>query len=321
MSFKTRNIRKDGLDIHVLQNTATGTEIHLLPKYGALWHAWKVRTGDSTLNLIDNYKNLDELDKDLRVSHKSAKLSPFACRIDAGIYTFEGESYEFQHKFNDGTAIHGLLVDQAFEHIETKISETAIQSVFVGQYRGEDTGYPFDFDCEISYVLSAEDVVTLNTTIKNRSEVDIPVVDGWHPYFKTGSKIDDCLLQFKGKDKIEFNEKLVPTGKLLPFREFDKLRKIGAIELDNAFHYKSEKTESVLQLVDPQQGITISIRNLKNYPILQMYIPPDRNSIAIEPLSGAPDAFNNGMGLTILSSGEEKSFSAGFKAEIAEAGK
>jgi aldose 1-epimerase len=37
----------------------------------------------------------------------------------------------------------------------------------------------------------------------------------------------------------------------------------------------------------------------KSYPYLQVYIPKDRKSIAIENLSATPDAFNNGMGLII----------------------
>jgi len=36
------------------------------------------------------------------------------------------------------------------------------------------------------------------------------------------------------------------------------------------------------------------------YPYLQLYIPPDRNSIAIENLSGAPNALNNKMGLHVV---------------------
>jgi galactose mutarotase-like enzyme len=48
----------------------------------------------------------------------------------------------------------------------------------------------------------------------------------------------------------------------------------------------------------------LTIEPDKEYPILQIYIPPHRNSIAIENLSGAPDNFNNKMGLVIP--GEER---------------
>ena len=54
----------------------------------------------------------------------------------------------------------------------------------------------------------------------------------------------------------------------------------------------------------------------KNYPILQIYIPPQRQSIAIENLSGAPDNFNNGMGLLLLAPGDVKTFSTSYKADV-----
>lgn len=312
MIFQEESIKKDGFTIHVLRNTKTQTEIHLLPDYGALWHAWLIGK-EKTVNLIDNYKNITDLKKDLKVSYKSAKLSPFACRIADGKYNFNRKSYEFLNKFGDGNAIHGLLADCSFEHLKTDITETQIQAVFRYQYRGEDSGYPFDFDCDIIYSLSKDDTVVLTTTIKNQSQKEIPIVDGWHPYFRTGSKIDDCILQFEAKNKIEFNERLVPTGELLPFDKFNKGHKIGGMELDNAFYYQPREDGTALRLEDAKSKIKISIGDLKNYPILQMYIPPSRNSIAIEPLSGAPNAFNNGMGLTVLSVGTEKRFSASFK--------
>lgn len=47
----------------------------------------------------------------------------------------------------------------------------------------------------------------------------------------------------------------------------------------------------------------------KLYPILQVYTPDHRKSIAIENLSAAPDAFNNGIGLTALAAGKEITYS------------
>jgi aldose 1-epimerase len=46
---------------------------------------------------------------------------------------------------------------------------------------------------------------------------------------------------------------------------------------------------------------------------LQLYIPPSRRSIAIETLSGAPDAFNNGIGLILLDPGTSRQFSVTYE--------
>ena len=45
---------------------------------------------------------------------------------------------------------------------------------------------------------------------------------------------------------------------------------------------------------------TLTIEPSPAYPYLQLYTPDHRGSIAIENLSGAPNCFNNKMGLHIL---------------------
>ncbi|MGB0929923.1 MAG: hypothetical protein ACPGVB_04055, partial [Chitinophagales bacterium] len=42
----------------------------------------------------------------------------------------------------------------------------------------------------------------------------------------------------------------------------------------------------------------------KVFPYFQIYIPPHRKSIAIEPMNCNIDAFNNGEGLTLLKVGQ-----------------
>ena len=51
------------------------------------------------------------------------------------------------------------------------------------------------------------------------------------------------------------------------------------------------------------------------YRYLQVYTPPGRESIAIEPMTCAPNAFNNGMGLIRLDPGE--AFTASFGISLA----
>jgi aldose 1-epimerase len=63
----------------------------------------------------------------------------------------------------------------------------------------------------------------------------MPIQDGWHPYFSFGGSIDDLQLEFQSKEMVEFNEALIPTGKLLPYQEYGALKKIGAAEFDNCF--------------------------------------------------------------------------------------
>jgi aldose 1-epimerase len=141
----------------------------------------------------------------------------------------------------------------------------------------------------------------------------IPVQDGWHPYFSFGGSIDELQLEFQSKEMVEFNEALVPTGKLLPYQEFGALKKIGAAAFDNCFTVNFVECQPLCVLRDPVKKLQLEIFPGTTYPYLQLYTPPHRKSIAIENLSAVPDAFNNGMGLQVLSPGGSANFTTIYK--------
>jgi aldose 1-epimerase len=58
--------------------------------------------------------------------------------------------------------------------------------------------------------------------------------------------------------------------------------------------------------------VQVEIYPETSYPYLQIFIPNHRKSIAIENLSAAPDAFNNGIGLKVLAPGESASYTTKF---------
>lgn len=316
MPFEINAVQEGGLEITEIKNTSNSSRIQIIPSAGALWHGWWINHKSGGKNLIKGYANADDLQKNLKDSYRSAKLSPFACRIPQGKYTYQGREYEFVNKFSDGNAIHGLLAGRPFQQVESVKQDDAASLSYKFEYRHDDNGYPFDYDCTVTYTLHDNNKVTLDTLIENISEEAIPIVDGWHPYFTTGSKVNDCLLQFHANELVEFDEQLIPTGKLLPYDGFVQQKKIGETELDHSFMLDKNAPQPKCTFTDPASGLAIKVYPSEHYPILQLYIPPDRKSIAIETLSGAPNAFNNGIGLVLLNPGEKKTFSVTFEAII-----
>jgi aldose 1-epimerase len=313
MSLEISRASEDGLDVTRITNTENGTSVGILPGSGALWHSWAVKRGSETVELIDHYTDGADLQKGLSQSYKSAKLSPFACRIPDGKYTFQGKHYEFARKFSDGNAIHGLLFDRPFSQGEPVSRGDAASVEFLYSYRKDDPGYPFDYDCTVTYTLNANNRVTIDTLIKNTGSGAIPIVDGWHPYFTTGSQVDGCRLRFASDRMVEFNDRLIPTGKFLPYDRFSRERPLGDIMLDNAFMLDHKAPQPLCSYYDPDKDIRLNIYPSENYLVLQLYIPPSRRSIAIETLSGAPDAFNNGIGLILLDPGTSRQFSVTYE--------
>src|SRR5258708_31182599 len=102
----------------ILKEESTGPEAVILAAHGDSVFAFRVRTKNGFFNVIDHYKDLDELKREMGRSFKGPKLSPFPCRIAGAKYNFGNEEHIFSGLFGDGTAIHGLLYDQDFSIVD-----------------------------------------------------------------------------------------------------------------------------------------------------------------------------------------------------------
>jgi aldose 1-epimerase len=122
------------------------------------------------------------------------------------------------------------------------------------------------------------------------------MMDGWHPYFTLGSCINDASITLKANGKIEYDESLLPTGKILDENEFAISKKIEDLHLDNCYLVDARANTCILE----NDLYQIIVEPLMNYPYLQLYTPSDRKSIAIENLSGIPNCFNNKIGLQLM---------------------
>ncbi|HVZ26206.1 MAG TPA: hypothetical protein VG842_09140, partial [Sediminibacterium sp.] len=109
--------------------------------------------------------------------------------------------------------------------------------------------------------------------------------------------------------QLEYNEDLLPTGNTHTDVRFEDGCSLKGVELDNSFRLPD--SGGVCRLSG--NNITLEIRPDAGYPVLQLYIPPERESIAIENLSGAPDNFNNGIGLIWLQPGEKCAFRTSYQ--------
>lgn len=298
MPFKVFTSTENGIELLNLQQD--GTLVSIVPKHGAMLHEFSITTASGKHNVIDNYSSLEALENELPMSFKSSKLSPFACRIPEGKYIYEGEVFEMTNKFIDGSAIHGLLYNKTFSVVNEFTDDLQASVLLKYNYKEEDDGYPFSYRCEIRYTLLPDNLLQLETTVINLDDLPIPIADGWHPYFKLGGKVNDWLFQFNAGAMVEFDDKLIPTGHMLEYNQFNQPALIKELFLDNCFLLNDDDTYAACTIKNPRNGMQVSFYPEATYPFLQVYTPPHRVSIAIENLSAAPDAFNNKMGLLML---------------------
>ncbi len=285
--FDFKNIR--------ITNNDTKAYIDILSK-GGLLNSWVQPNGSTPLDVIDG----NDLSKGWvnfeSNGFKSAKMNPFCCRLNYGKYEIDSSSYKIEKFYLQKHAIHGLLYDAEFEIDNTELNDQCAIVYLSYQYQKKDAGYPFDYQIKIKWTFWMDHKIVVETEITNNENFDIPMVDGWHPYFKIAESIDDCTLQFMNKGLLEYDTELIPTNVILPNHDFENGKLLKEINLDNGFLADPNNPSCVLENTKYKVVITPD----HNYPYLQIYTPPHRKSIAIENLSGAPDCFNNKMGLHIM---------------------
>jgi aldose 1-epimerase len=316
MNFSIRHVNQNGFDLVNLIDETTGTTVSLLPGRGATLHEFLVREKSGSLfNVIDNYRNAEELNSQMTTTFKGPKLSPFPCRIPNGIYVFEGKEYQLHNLFKDGTAIHGLLYNKPFA-ITAENADGAATAAMEYIYNNDDPGYPFHYHCLVRYELHPGNTLEVTTTVTNADHSVIPIADGWHPYWRLGGRADDWQLQFHAEAIVDFDERLVPTGGLTQYGAFERSRPLGDEFLDNCFVLKPELVSAACELYNPSNGLRVGFFPDQGYPYLQIYTPRTRDSIAVENLSGAPDCFNNKMGLVLLKPGHSQIFTVRYRVSV-----
>jgi aldose 1-epimerase len=209
----------------------------------------------------------------------------------------------------EGNAIHGLLYTSRFTVFKRNVSKSGASLVLRFVYLGSEQGFPFHFRTTITYALTPRGFVC-TTRVQNIGETAMPFGDGWHPYFALLSPVDHLALQLPIVKRLAVR-KMIPTGATIPYDAYKNSRQIGGAVFDTGFVIQKKTGRAVTALIDPKDGTKCSLWQevgREKYSYLQVYIPPDRKSIALEPMTCACNAFNNKMGLIVLQSG--KTFSA-----------
>jgi len=295
MSFEIEIAPLSHFELVRLIDKSSKTVIEIATK-GALLNSWQVMDHSKSLEIVegnDFSKGWGDFENN---GFRGGKMSPFSCRIENGQYTFEDKTYTIEKFYHEKHALHGILYDALFS---VELSETDDQGAYLHlkyHYEATDKGFPFAYNVLIKWHLLKNNVVTAETIITNLSDSTIPMMDGWHPYFKLEASVNDTFIELKANGKIEYDEMLLPTGKILDENEFTISKKIGALHLDNCYTVDASANTCVLE----NEKYKLIVQPLMNYPYLQLYIPADRKSIAIENLSGIPNCFNNKIGLQLM---------------------
>jgi aldose 1-epimerase len=290
----TLRVEKIGkYEIFCLSDETSNSYVKFVPEKGAIISDLRL----NNRNIYDGYESFEDLDS--LSWGRGILLAPFPNRLRHGKYSFEGTDYQFP--INDkgtGTALHGFISQSSFELGKVETNEKSASVSCHTIYDGKHTYFPFPFKAEVQYKIDDKGEFRMHFSIMNTGRSNMPVGLGWHPYFNLSKKVNDTVLKLPSLDIIEIDKNMIPTGEKNSFIVFESPTKIDHFVLDNCFKL-DEESKLAKVVLEGEYGRLTYTQNT-DIPYLQVFTPPHRQSIALEPMTCNVDAFNNGDGLKIL---------------------
>ena len=278
--------------------------------FGGFLNAFSLPVNGINQNIVAGFESVANAKLQITNDFKSAKLAPFVCRLWEGKYSWNNQPYQIEKFYMGNHAIHGIVYDAVYAIKSTETSADSASAVLEYNYTGTDKGFPFSFTLTLEWTLTTGNKLSVTTTVTNTNDCSIPFSDGWHPYFNLGNSVDNYRLQFDSNQQLEFNQDLLPTGCFITDNRFTEGALLKGINLDNCFELNQSISQPQCTLSN--ETLQLRIEPDARYPYLQIYIPDNRQSIAIENLSAAPDAFNNKIGLLALEPYQQYRFSTSY---------
>jgi aldose 1-epimerase len=260
---------------------------------------------------VAGHDALDGYDaEEMAGSGRGQVLIPWPNRVEDGAYEFAGVEHQLPLAEPAArNAIHGLVRWAAWSTAEREADRVVLECTLHPQ-----PGYPFSLALGIEYALSDEGL-RVTTSATNVGPEACPYGSGQHPYLTLGTeKVDTLDLRAPGRTVLHADDRGIPmTVSPVEGTEYDfrKPKQIGATKLDHAFTDLERDDDGLarVELRDPYSGHALILWLGESYRYVQVFtgdpLPEvDRRSIAVEPMTCAPNAFRTGDGLLVLEPGE-----------------
>ncbi|MDN5852929.1 MAG: galactose mutarotase, partial [Actinomycetia bacterium] len=231
---------------------------------------------------------------------RGAVLAPWSNRIGDGTYRFAGADHHLPiNEPERGNALHGLVLDDPWQ-----VARSAAESATLTVSLGPVDGYPFRLALRLTYALD-EGGLTVTLEATNIGEHEAPYGCGFHPYVLANTAaldtaaLDESVLTFEAVRRLRTD-----PDRLLPLEQVDVAgtaydfsagERIGARRLDDAF---TDIPIHRLRVGDVRLWWGSALR------WIQVFTPPERDALAVEPCTSPPDAFRTGVDLLVLAPGE-----------------
>jgi len=190
-------------------------------------------------------------------------------RYEDGKFPWNGATYQLPvNEAKTGNHLHGFFYNVPWEVDDYGADESSSYVVVaqrVNESHPDYASFPHAFTIKIRYSLS-EDGLQQEVGVRNDGNETMPCALGFHTTlnapFAPGSTSADCRLRMTIGERVELNERMLPTGRLLALDEQEsRLKGEGTspffASLDNHYTAAPQDGRNVMELTDTRLNVKL----------------------------------------------------------------
>ena len=200
-------------------------------------------------------------------------------------------------------AMHGLILSSDFKDVKQQNGPT--QSTISALLHAGNFGGHWLSQTDVSVQMILKDTaLDIVVTAKNVGKQPLPMAIGAHPYFEfpSGDRTQ-ARIQVPAQERVLVDnyDSVFPTGQVEPVKgtayDFTTAggKPLGSLFLDECFTNLQRDAEGkvVVNVTDPAANYGVRVMALSpDIKAIQVYAPPDKNFVAVEPQFNLSDPYN-----------------------------
>jgi aldose 1-epimerase len=298
-NYTAQRTSDHGVAIIRLTDAANGVDVSIVPSIGN--RAYEMNVHGKNILYFPS-ADVGEFQKRPELSGIPF-LAPWANRLNEQGFWANGKKYTFNMILGNvrgSLPIHGMLSSSPLWEVMEVAADR--QSAHVTSrlqfWRNPDlmAQWPFAHEYEMTYRL-ADGVLEVRVTVTNLSSNPMPVVLGFHPYYRIpGIPRDNWIATLPARKIVVADDRLIPTGELKPFDLPNPLPLKGRT-LDTGFTDLDRDAAGRAHFSIESGGMKVETLFGAKYPVAVVWEPPapegqTRDFICIEPMTGITSAVN-----------------------------
>jgi aldose 1-epimerase len=230
-------------------------------------------------------------------------LIPYANRIAHGRFTWAGQTYQLDLNFGDHPhTIHGNAWMRPWE-VENCGTDTATLSLAHNPPTDPVTEWPFRYRARQTFTLRPASL-DIAISVENTDSIAWPAGIGLHPYIARRPATD---LHFDADTVWRNGPDGLPAERIavVPPWDFTQAKPLAETLIDECY----AGWGGAAGVAWPENGLSVQLQAGLPFDHVQLYTPPGRDFLGLEPVSNMPDAINriediSDGGLRLLAPGE-----------------